>query len=368
MRVVHVSAHYPPYLGGLEKVVESLALFRSQRGLPVEVLTSGPGPEVGSDLSDPPFVKRLRSIEVAHTTIMPSLPWELFRLDADSVLHLHVSQAFGPELVHLTHLARHIPYVAHVHIDVGPSGPAGFLLGAYKPLVLGRVLRGAQSVVVFTEEQRQAIGTKYGIDGSKIAVIPNGVEASFYHSEPRQLHSPPRILFVGRLSIQKNVPLLLHALDGVSERFETTLVGSGDLEPDLKNLTRDLRLRNVRFHGRADGEALRDLFRQADILVLPSLREGMPLVLLEAMAMGLPIVATDIPGTRDVVVHEGTGLLVPTNDRMAMQKALLRLAGDPDSFTRFSDTAYAMAADYTWDSVGERFEQLYSSVASSPTP
>ena len=362
VRVVHVAAHYPPHLGGLEKVVQALAAFRSKRSLPVGVLTSRGDHREGISSSDATFVERLRSIEIAHTTIMPSLPGKLLRLGGDTLVHLHVSQAFGPEAVYLAHIMRDLPYVAHLHIDFGPSGPAGILLDAYKPVVLGRVLRNAGSVVVFTEEQRRTVQSKYGIHDDRLAVIPNGVESSFYRSAPRRLHSPPRILFVGRLAVQKNVAMLLHALEGISERFDTTLVGEGDLEGDLRTLAQQLGLRNVHFHGRADGEELLHLFGQADILVLPSEREGMPLVLLESLAMGLPTVVTDIPGNRDVIVDQVTGILVPLHDTGAMRQAMVDLVADETRYRQLSQGARSRADRYSWEAVGEEFERLYAQV------
>lgn len=308
--VVHVTPHYPPFLGGMEKVVEALAADRKMRGLEVDVLTSLDGEPRTKGPGRPDGVRRLRSWEVAHTAIVPGLPRELFRLSRRSVVHLHIAQAFMPEVVFIAHLFRGLPYVAHLHLDAGPSGRAGFLLRGYKPLVLGPILRAAASVVVFTEEQRSTIAAKYGLDPARLAVIPNGVDHAFFYAGERFPHPKPRLLFVGRLSVQKNISLLLRALDGMSDRFETTLVGDGDLEGDLKRAAADLRLQNVRFYGRAGGAELRQLYQQADVFVLPSEREGMPLVLLEALAMGLPIVATDIPGNRDVVADGQNGILV----------------------------------------------------------
>ena len=361
-RVVHVCSHYPPYIGGLEKVVESLALFRHSRGLEVEVLTSVDTPsESGS--SDAPFVHRLPSYEIAHTTIIPRLIPRLLRLRSDSVIHLHIAQAFLPEAVYLAHRLGKVPYVAHLHIDVGPSGAAGFLLNAYKPMVLGHVLRNADAVVVFTEEQRQLISNKYGIDRNRIEVIRNGVDEAFFYRRSRDLHPRAKLLFVGRLSGQKNLPLLLHALNGVSDRFETTFVGDGELRFQLEAMVGHLNLQNVQFHGRADGEDLLDLFRGADIFVLPSEREGMPLVLLEAMAMGLPIVATNISGNRDLVVDGTTGTLVSPIDPQEMRRALVDMATDPIGFRRMSEAALEHAAQYSWANIGEEFEQLYRRVS-----
>ncbi len=381
--VVHVTPHYPPFLGGLEKVAESLAAHRRGLGLPVQVLTAldgaarvaGPdeaGPdEAGPDEAGPDeadYVRRLRSWTVAHTAVIPGLVRELVRLPPETVIHLHISQAFLPEAVLAAHLRRKLPYVAHLHLDFGPSGRRGFLLRAYKPLVLGPVLRAAASVVVFTAEQRAAVVAQYGLDPARVAVLPNGVHHAFFCAGQRLLHEKPRLLFVGRLSVQKNIPLLLHALDGVSERFETILVGEGDQGRVLRATADRLRLRNVHFHGRADGAELRALYAGADVFVLPSEREGMPLVLLEALAAGLPIVATDIPGNRDVVLPGRTGLLVPPSDPAPLRQALLEVTGDAQRYQRMSEAARASAARYCWASVGAEFERLYAQAASLAGP
>ena len=188
--IVHVAPHYPPDLGGLEKVVEALATYRKIQGLEVEVLTAlgrfwGAEGVGRSESAGAVPVRRLRSFEVAHTAIIPGLPVELFALPRRSLVHLHVSQAFIPEAVYAAHLLRGLPYIAHLHLDVGPSGPAGVLLHAYKPLVLGPILRAAARVVVFTAEQRSVVAAKYSIDPAHIAVIPNGVEQKFFYSAQR---------------------------------------------------------------------------------------------------------------------------------------------------------------------------------------
>ena len=355
--VVHVTPHYPPFLGGLENVVEALAAQRSRHGLPVTVLTSRAGlPRCGM----PGYVRGLRSWQVAHTAIPPGLPGRLLRLPRDSVIHLHVSQAFLPESVLAAHLLRGLPYLAHLHLDAGPSGRAGFLLRGYQPLVLGPALRHAASVVVFTREQRAAAVAKYRLDPARVAVVPNGVGAGFWFSGRRQPGPRPRLLFAGRLSPQKNIPLLLQALAGVSARFETVLAGDGELGPALRRTTAALGLRNVRFCGRADGPGLRALYQQADVFVLPSEREGMPLVLLEALAMGLPVVATDIPGVRDLVADGRNGFLVPPGDPAAMRAALLRVTADPDRYQRMSAESRRVAGQYSWDRIGAEFERLYA--------
>ena len=201
---------------------------------------------------------------------------------------------------------------------------------------------------------------QFGVDSTRVAVIPNGVDETFLYDGQRFLHAKPRLLFVGRLAIQKNLTLLLRALNGISHQFETTLVGEGELETELKQAVDEMRLENVRFHGIADGAELRDLYRSADVFVLPSEREGMPLVLLEALAMGLPIVATDIPGNRDLVIDGQNGLLVTPEDPESLRQALVHVTANPKTYQYMSETSRRLANKYSWEAVCADFERLYA--------
>jgi glycosyltransferase involved in cell wall biosynthesis len=361
--IVHVVARYPPGLGGVEKVVQHLARNQHQLGMQVKVLTSNQGRNELRPEDEPFPVTRLRSFIIARTPIIPGLLARLFTLDRGSIVHLHISRAYTPEVVWLyTRLMKH-PYVAHFHGAPEPSGRAGFLLRAYKPMILGPVLRGAATVAVLTEQEKSVVVTNFCVDPSRVAVIPNGVDESFLYAGQRHLHPKPRLLFVGRFVIQKNVILFLRALEGVSEQFETTLVGEGELEAELKEAMKTLRLQNVRFYGVAQGSELRALYQNADVFVLPSAWEGMPLVLLEAIAMGLPIVATDIPGIREVVAQGQNGMLTPLGDPSALRQALLSVTGDPDLYRRMSETSLRLAGEYSWKEVGAEFERVYDQAA-----
>lgn len=357
LSIVHVVALFPPSLGGMEKVAHLLAAAQAKAGLHVSVITSNLRAE--KSVNTPYDVSRLRGRIIANTIVMPGLLRRLLRLSSAQIVHLHINQAYLPEIVWLASKLRGFRYVAHIHIDIPVSTWRGVVLGVYKRLILKRVLLAAASVVVFTNDQKELTHSKYNVPYERIRVIANGVEDMFYHNQPRSLHSKPRLLFVGRLGFQKNIPLLLHAIEGISAKFETRIVGSGELEQDLKSLAKKLRLQNIEFTGRLDGERLLAQYKWADIFVLPSEREGMPLVLLEALAMGLPVVATDVTGSRDVVCNQQNGLLVPFGDPRAFAGALLGLVADPALFVQFSQTARKMADAYAWDRVSREFESLY---------
>jgi glycosyltransferase involved in cell wall biosynthesis len=98
------------------------------------------------------------------------------------------------------------------------------------------------------------------------------------------------------------------------------------------------------------------------MFVLPSEREGMPLVILEAMAMGLPVVATDVTGTKDIVANGKNGLLVPFGDVAAFRSALQKIKADPKLFSDLSKKSHKMASQYSWPKIAEQFNGLYEEV------
>src|SRR5437667_8635703 len=99
----------------------------------------------------------LKSIEIAHTPIIFTLFFRLLALPRHSLIHLHVAQAFSPEIVYLISKLRGIPYIAHIHLDVDASGPWGFLLGPYKKLFLKPVLKSAAKLICVSEAQKKLI-------------------------------------------------------------------------------------------------------------------------------------------------------------------------------------------------------------------
>jgi glycosyltransferase involved in cell wall biosynthesis len=155
------------------------------------------------------------------------------------------------------------------------------------------------------------------------------------------------------------VPLLLHALDGISDQFETWIVGDGELRTEHEALAKQLELKNVHFYGRRDGDDLKKSYQDADIFVLPSDREGMPLVLLEAMAMALPTVGTDVTGIRDFVADKRTGLLAPLGNAQAYRRALTDAVKNDTVYKKMSHAASEAAKQYSWPVVARKFEELY---------
>jgi len=329
----------------------------------VEVLTSMsvPFPALRSARDGNLRVRRLRTLEFAHVPFMPTLPFHLARLPREAVIHVHVAVVYAPEVAWLYCKLLRRPYIAHFHLDVDPSGTLGPLFVLYKRFVLGRVLRSAVRVIAVSPDQPEFLMRTYRVERDRIELIPNGVGSEFFLG-PRAAPAGDRrfrLLFVGRLSPQKNVSLLLNALAAMTQPVDVTIVGDGEERPMLERMVADLGLTNVKLVGAKMGQDLVEQYRRADALVLTSLKEGTSLVLLEAFAAGLPVVATDVVGVRDTVGDDG---LLVTPDPAALAESLDRLVADPELWYELACRSAKRAGQHPWTTLLEHLQNLYDDV------
>jgi D-inositol-3-phosphate glycosyltransferase len=362
--IVHVVPYYPPHLGGMENVASSVA-EELAKAAPVEVLTTNcsatdaPRLERSGRLT----IRRLRAFEFENLPVAPSLFWWCLKISPRSIVHVHIAQALIPEIVWITRWLRGGKFIAHFHLDVAPSGRFGHVFAWYKKKVLGHTLRMAAHVIALSADQARLLERTYQVSADKITVIPNGIRPEF--SPAPQMGSPRngplRVLYVGRLSQQKALTRLVHALAAMTQPTEALLVGEGEERPVLEDLVRRYGLDNVQLPGRRQGDALVATYQWAEVFVLPSDREGMPLAALEAMASGLPMIATDVVGNRELLTD--VGLLVQP-DAAALAAALDQVAKDEILRAELSKRSLAAAENYTVERLVERLNRLYAEVAS----
>lgn len=209
--------------------------------------------------------------------------------------------------------------------------------------------RFADKVVANADAVKDFVVKTEGCPADKIVVIPNGVNDEFVTNGSRGQEQavfgfkPDEQVVgtLGRLAWKKGQEYFLEAAAIVlrtEPRVTFALVGDGPLRSQLEEKTRELGIASqVKFLGqRLNSQAMISLF---DIFVLPSVIEGMPNALLEAMALGKPVVVTEAGGNAEVVQHEGTGLVVPIRNAEAMAQAVIRLLRDKASAQRFADAA-----------------------------
>jgi glycosyltransferase involved in cell wall biosynthesis len=173
----------------------------------------------------------------------------------------------------------------------------------------------------------------------------------------------PCIGVVGRLVKQKGISYLLNAVYRVNQRRDVYLlvIGSGPLESDLRSQVQELGLTDkVYFLGkRLD---VIQILPHLDAIVSSSLWEGLSTVLLEAMALRVPVIATDVSGSREIIHHKETGLLVPPKDPVSLAEAILAILDNPAEARKMADRAYNVARDYTIQNAAVCYAKLYHQV------
>jgi glycosyltransferase involved in cell wall biosynthesis len=352
----------------METAIHAIARKQHETGIQIEVITSDQGKDNAPVEHEEFRVRRLKSFNVVNTPIMPSLPFLLSALNRQSIVHLHIAQAYTPELVWLTTRLRRVRYVAHFHADVIPSGRAGILLEPYKKIVLSRVLRDASKVLVPTADYRDLVCAKYRLRPDRVAVVDNGTDHRIV-DQPKSLSQQgktAKLLFVGRLAVQKNLPLMLKAVANYRDKygadFQLSIVGDGNLRSDIESEIRQLELGSmVRLVGPLYGAALESIYEESDLFILTSIFESFGLVLVEAMAKALPIVSVYIPAVRNVVYNGENGLLVESAPE-ALADAIHQLLTDKDFYAKVSINNLATSHRYTWEAVVNKISAVYDSL------
>lgn len=340
MRIALVTRRYPPLIGGAEKVLSYLAPALRDEGAEVTVVTSAiPSP------ASPPLPP---AVPVVH------LPTSRLRF-VGTTLYMRALKGWlthhRPDLIYVSML-KHDAYVA---IGVGErlgipvvlrpegAGATGDLAwqswGRFGKTIGRRCLRADAVVAISSPIRAELVAAGY--DPAQIHDLPNGVPV------PEQPWEEPRanaVAFVGRLAPEKNLAMLLDAWERVLPKSPGTLlklIGDGPerLALEAKAVLMQLAPHSVRFLGAIEDPST--ILRFCNLFVLPSREEGMSIALLEAMALGMPIVASDIPGNRRLIVDGMHGRLAPPDDPGAWAHAILTQLGDPASAARMGQQARA---------------------------
>ena len=371
MKVGVVSEFYYPLWGGVSEHIRAVSNALAARGHQVTVISShmrGENGNVG------PRVLRLgRSVPVRYNNSLSrfSVGWrlgeelrDLLAAEDFDVLHLH--SPLQPTLTHLALKHARCPVVATFHSYY----PRDLLAEAFQ-VPLRRRLAAARLRIPVSQAALRPVERLFPGD---YRIIPNGVDyALFAEARPAALPGLDperlRILFVGAMVKRKGLPLLLRSFARLVEaRGDVDLLVVGD-GPDRRRIEAALPATlagRVHFLGAiTDRARLAACYAAADVFCAPSLgRESFGMVLLEAMAAGLPCVATAAGGVREVLAGGEVGVLVPVGDPAAMASAIESLRTDPERRARLALAGRARVAGRTPERLAEDVLEVYREVAS----
>lgn len=354
----------PDHLGGAELQAKQLAEQLANRGHEVVVFTRR--------YHQRPYVEELDGYTIRRR----------------NVLNLPVVRMLWDTFPALWHIARHRPrpkvLLAYQTLNsglIGVTAQAVFGIPTIvsirgnreyilkhsfaKRLLVSAVFRRAQKIIVQTPLIKSDFHKNVTLVGkaslrseleSKIRVIPNGINV-----KNRSSSKGKKIVYVGRLIKNKGVADLLSALNGLPG-LETLIVGDGPDRERLKTLAEGLA---VKFAGLVSPSSVPQYLQQARMLVLPShLGDGLPNVILEAMAYGVPVITTRTAGMPDVVQHGETGFLFEPKDIQQLTSYINRLVQDDHLRHRLSENCLEAIKPYSWECIIPQIEKLFVDVVS----
>ncbi len=370
MRVLLINYELPPLGGGAGVASEQIAVQMAALGHQVTILTSAHRTLPRRERRGGFEIRRIRTLrrgldrsnllEIGLFMASACL-WALFHSKKerpDGVVAFFGIPGGPPAL--LLQLRHRIPYVVSLRGgDVpGLSSRIQLYHRALRPLILLVWRRAAR---VFANSRYAAQLARAAAPDIAIDLVPNGVDSeTFAPNGDARTGKAVRMLYVGRLTRgEKGLDVLLRAVAELSGESGPHLEvhGDGHDRDELEALVRSLgRERQVSFHGWAARAAWPASYRGADLFTIASREEGMPNVVLEAMASGLPVVGTAIAGIEDLVVDGVTGRLVPSEDPAAFAAAVRELAADPALRREMGRAGRRrVEADFTWRRVAEAY-------------
>ncbi|ADT85070.1 glycosyltransferase family 4 protein [Thermococcus barophilus] len=394
MKILQICDHFKPAIDGVANYVYNLSNYLSKRHQ-ITVLTS--------DVIEFQGIFRARKINIDHEKYNPNV--EITRIPAKppyfpyargyymlsyiagvlkemvgnvDVVHTHsymlVHTDFVTFLVKV--LSKHKkPLILTVHGYGRRSNRWLNLLSEFYNKSIGKWVLSKIDKIIVLDPRAKRYFIKIGVSPEKIVVIPNGIDYESLQSfkenvEKYKTHkgNVKTILYVGRLQKEKGVKELILAFNELlkKEKFNLNLliVGDGPQRQELENLVRKLGIEDkVMFTGYLTGKPLLQAYYSADVFILPSKFEGVPTAILEAMATGLPIIATKVGGIPWIVKEERNGYLVDTSQVPSnLINTIIILISNQKQILKISTINKKDSQKYDWKNIAKNVEKTYIKV------
>jgi len=372
MKVALVAPYFYPHIGGVESHVLALARELTRKGHEVQVFTSKHADLKEFDTVDGVPVRRVPvSSMVFDTPLTPKL-MTMLQADKWDIIHAHSPPPLSSYYAAMAAVKARIPLVYTHHCD--PEIPS--LLGravswVYYRTLLNYTLRHAARIIVYTESYA---ATSYALWKHPTALVPTGLDLSRFGPETdaaavrkkHGLEGKKVVLFVGRLTAHKGIQTIIEAAALTDLSVKYLLVGPGEFPAGWSRRMHQLKVEDrIVLAGKVAEAELPAYYAACDLLVLPSVSrlEAFGLVLVEAMASGKPVVASDLPGVRDVLKAGKTGLLCEPFSARDLAEKITTITSNAEAASGMGAAGRKLAEDrYSWDAIGARIEKVYSDV------
>jgi rhamnosyl/mannosyltransferase len=338
LKILQLISEKPPIKSGFSRVISNLSRELEKLGNEVDVMSA--------------FDCSLKLIGEIKLVLKCDEIYEKLKKDYDIVnVHGH-TPLFSDRLLILAKLLdKKVVYTLHCLADY-QTKPISVI---YNDVFNSTFLKLADVIIVSSKSYYDIIN-----HNNKI-IIPWGVDVERFSGE-KLSNETYNLLFVGQMRSYKGINILLEAIKGLD--LNLNIVGSGPMLTDYIKYSREIGLDNVVFHGNVSDKKLKYLYSISDVLVLPSIamNEAFGLVTLEAASMRCAVIASDLPGIRDVV--KDFGILVKPNDVESLRKNIILLK-NKDIRNKCVTKGTTIISKYSWATVAKKYSNVYSHVLNS---
>ena len=387
MNVLLISHFFPPHKGGVETAAYNTAKKLTEKGHKVVVVTTKvKGAMVDYQNFDGFHVYRYKYISLGEFKGFPHSSSLGFTLKAilklKSLIKEYDIQVIIVEgrlfpisvisvILNLLLFKRKLILTAQGRLKIGFSG---ILENVFDYIITRLIYTKINKIICVSLSLKQRL-LKFKIPSSHMCIIPNGFDASLFKSKTKGSYfsnyieipnNTKKVLFAGRLDLQKGVEYLIRAIPGVIDVFphvKFLILGNGRLEYHLKQLVNDLSIKShVKFIDMISLTDMPKVYSSVDIFCLPSLHEGLPLSLIEAVSMGLVVVASNAGGISEIIKEGENGYLVhPMNIPELSTKLISALKLSPEEIDQIRTKNIEKAnSRYSWDIIIGKIEKVIS--------
>jgi glycosyltransferase involved in cell wall biosynthesis len=373
LKILFLCHEFPPIGGGGGAWTQDISRFLSHRGHEVQVITS--------HINKLPRQEFVEGVSIIR---LPSFRKEYFRASLQSMLFftirsflygLHLLRQWKPDIIQVVFAVpagvsgfllskfTGIPYVISAHLGDVPGGVPEKTQKWFRwifPLTVP-VWRNASRITAVSNFTGSLIQENYHLDP---IIIPNGYDPEMIPPQEIHLNQPPVIVFAGRFVPQKNLLEFVEIMASVKDLpWKCKLVGDGPLRPLIEEMISKHNL-SERFEitGWVKPEEVIDHLRSSDILFMPSLSEGLTIVGVYAVAVGLTIIAYDVGGFDELVINNINGLLIKPGKKQELSEGLRSYLVNPDKLLRARNASLTHAKRFDLNQIVNLYEQIYREV------
>jgi len=375
LKVIQTPVRFYPSMGGVENHVYYLSKELVKRGIDIKVICAKENGQNASEIIDDISIKRISSpFKFTNTDITPVLPIVLLREDFD-VIHTHMPTPWTSDISIFIARIKNKKSIITIHNDMDKPGFINKLITKIYLYTFFRLSLYLVSTIIIVnpnwENSFMSTGHLLKKYKNKIKVIPNGIDIDLFKYKKNIKRSKNEVLFVSILDKYhtfKGLKFLLTAFSITKQNIsdiKLTVIGDGELKKDYVRLATDLGIRkDVNFIGVVSQKKLSSYYSKASVFVLPSYEiEGFGIVLLEAMACGLPVIATDITGLSKDIKKYDAGIVIPPKDPQILSESIIEMLINKKKAKEYASNAKKLITKkYRWEMIANKILSTYFNI------